>query len=484
MPEFDKLVKEILRQRPDLDEEKIRILVNEKKQRVGAGYLTDSGAAFLVASDLNVSLEVVAKSELRLKDLYIGANELTVVGRVFIVYPVKTYVQKDGGGGRYRRLTIFDEDSSVTVTLWDDKTGLIEDLNILSNSLIRVKKGYVKSGLDGRPIIHVGKRGGLEKLGEADLTDRKIPSIESVTHDAASINTPEANLAVIWVLKSPPRTSEYTGRDGNPGRVLQIYLGGLTGGRSVRVAVWNNSQISAADVPVNSTLRLVGVKSRFSQDGSIELHGDEGTFMQVISVPKSLSESSSGRFRILSVGRLRVKEDGSSSASLLAVGVSNLFYTMVLKDEATELLSVLTPDTVIECGFREISPLTLLCTSRSSVKILEGEDDSLPKLRSIYCKIRDIRESQSPLTLDVIALSRTSSQDVVTKSGETVEKREVIVGDETKEIKIVAWRDLADILTDITPGQRLRLIGVVPSKGRDGLPELQIKSYSQVEKVS
>ncbi|MEE9585982.1 MAG: hypothetical protein V3W09_03680, partial [Nitrososphaerales archaeon] len=85
---------------------------------------------------------------------------------------------------------------------------------------------------------------------------------------------------------------------------------------------------------------------------------------------------------------------------------------------------------------------------------------------------------------EVIALSRTTSQDIVTKSGETVTKTEVIVGDETREIKVVAWRDLSDILADITPGQRLRLVAVVPSRGLGGVAELQVKSYSQVEKVS
>ncbi|MFQ6134661.1 MAG: hypothetical protein ACE5KU_02455 [Nitrososphaerales archaeon] len=483
MPELDKLIEEILKQKPDFDEEKIRRLIRDKKEKVGAGYLTDSGAAFLVASDLNVSLEVVTTSELHLKDIYIGANEVTVVGRIFTIYPTKSYRRKDGTEGRYRRLTIFDEDTFVTVTLWDDKTGRIEELNLAPNSIIRIQKGYVKSGLDGRPVIHIGNRGDLGKVDDKDVKD-KLPPIEDITQDVSSINTPEPNLVLTGMVKSPPRISEYTGRDGNPGKVLQLYLNSVTGGRSVRVAIWNNDVISTMDIPQNSIVRLVGLKSRFSPDGSIEMHGNEGTSLQIISVQKSFGESGSDRFRVLSIGKLRVKKDGGSSASLLTVDESNGFYTLVLKDEATEVLPDLEPDMLVDCEFREISPLTLLCNSRSSIKLLEEDDDSFPKLQSISCKIKDVNDSQSPLTLEVIALSRTSSQDIVTKSGETVEKTEVIVGDETREIKVVAWRDLSSILADITPGQRLRLVGVVPSKGLGGVTELQVKSYSQVEKIS
>lgn len=483
MPELDKLIEEILKQKPDFDEEKIHQLIKEKKDKVGAGYLTDSGATFLVASDLNISLEVVTTSELPLKDIYIGANEVTLVGRIFTIHPAKSYRRKDGTEGRYRRLTIFDKDIFVTTTLWDDKTSRIEELNLDPNSLMRIQKGYVKSGLDGRPNIHIGNRGDLEKVDDKDVKD-KLPTLEDITQDVSSINTPEPNLALTGVVKSPTRISEYTGRDGNPGKVLNLYLNSPTGRRGVRVAIWNNDVISTMDIPQNSVVRLVGLKSRFTQDGSIEMHGNEGTSLEIISVQKSFGESGSGRFRVFSIGKIRVKEDGGSSASLLVADESKSFYTLVLKDEATDIIPNLKTDVLVDCEFREISSLTLLSNSTSSIKLLEEDDDSFPKLQSTSCKIKDVNDSQSPIMLEVIALSRTTSQDIVTKSGETVTKTEVIVGDETREIKVVAWRDLSDILADITPGQRLRLVAVVPSRGLGGVAELQVKSYSQVEKVS
>jgi len=481
MAEIYELIEEILRQKPDIDEKKIRDLIEEKKKKVGSGYLTDSGAAFLVASDLNVSLEVATSSELPLKDVYVGANEVSVIGRVFTITPIKTFNKKDGTEGRYRRLTIFDKETFIIITLWDDHTNLVEDIGLKQDQLVRVKKGYVKAGLDGRPIIHLGKNGDLENV---DDNKNKIPLIDEITQEISSISTPETNLALTGVIKSPPRISEFTKKDGTPGKVLSLYLTNVTGGRSVRAAIWNNSSILGMDIPQNAVVKLIGLKTRFSKDGPIEIHGDDGTSLDILSMQKSFGESGSGRFRVLSVGKLRMKEDGGSSVSLLVVDESNNFYTLILKNEATEAITDLKTEILIDCGFIEISPLTLLCNSKSEFKVLEEDDASFSKLKSLTHKINDIPDSQSPLLLEVIALSRDSSQEILTKSGETVEKREVIVGDETKEIKIVAWRDLSDILDGITPGQRLKLIGVVSSKGLGGVPELQVKSYTQIEKMS
>ncbi len=481
MSEIDELIKGIIRQKPDIDENKLQDLIKDKKKKVGSGYLTDSGAAYLVASDLNIYLEVVTSSEILIKDVYVGANEVSVIGRIFTVTPTKTFSKKDGTEGKYRRLTIFDKETFIVITLWDDQTNLVEDRNLTQDQLVKIKKGYVKAGLDGQPIIHLGKNGDLENV---DNNKNKIPIIDEITREISSMSTPETNLALTGVIKSPPRISEFTKKDGTPGRVLHLYLTNVTGEKSIRAAIWNNSSLSGKDIPQNAVVKLIGLKTRFSKDGSIEIHGDDGTSLDILSIRKAFGESSSGRFRVLSIGQIRIKEDGESSVSLLVVNESNNFYTLILKDEVTEAITDIKTEILIDCEFKELSALSLLCNKKSQFKILNEDDESFSKLESLKYKINDIPESQSPLLLEVIALSRDTNQEILTKTGETVKKREVIVGDETKEIKIVAWRDLSNILDDITPGQRLKLIGVVSSKGLGGVPELLVKSYTQIEKMS
>ena len=53
--DFKKMVELLLKQRPEIGAEQIREMIDEKKRKVGAGYLTDQGALFLIGADLGIS---------------------------------------------------------------------------------------------------------------------------------------------------------------------------------------------------------------------------------------------------------------------------------------------------------------------------------------------------------------------------------------------------------------------------------------------
>lgn len=55
MTEYEDLIN-ILLDNSELNKKEIKKLINEKKEKVGAGYLTDQGALFLLASDLGINL--------------------------------------------------------------------------------------------------------------------------------------------------------------------------------------------------------------------------------------------------------------------------------------------------------------------------------------------------------------------------------------------------------------------------------------------
>ena len=94
MSSLDHLKSSILKQRSDIDKTKLLFLINEKKSKVGGGYLSDSGACWLVASDLGISLEETKVNDLTPNEVYVGANEVTVIGRIFAIYPAKEFSKK------------------------------------------------------------------------------------------------------------------------------------------------------------------------------------------------------------------------------------------------------------------------------------------------------------------------------------------------------------------------------------------------------
>jgi replication factor A1 len=77
--EFKKMIEIILKQLPEITAEEIRDLIDEKKRKIGAGYLTDQGALFLVASDLGISFDSAQDVQTYIKDHYIGANDVNLL---------------------------------------------------------------------------------------------------------------------------------------------------------------------------------------------------------------------------------------------------------------------------------------------------------------------------------------------------------------------------------------------------------------------
>jgi hypothetical protein len=75
-------------------------------------------------------------------------------------------------------------------------------------------------------------------------------------------------------------------------------------------------------------------------------------------------------------------------------------------------------------------------------------------------------------------------QDAHLKDGTTVPKGEVVVGDDTGEIKLVAWRGIADHFLEIEPGDRMRVFGLRRQVTKMGVDLLEFTSASAIERTN
>lgn len=463
MYDFDALVGELLQSRPELNRDEVLRRIEEKKRTVGAGYLTDQGALFLVAGELGVSLRREdASSDMRINDLYIGANDVTVLARVLGVYPVATYNKKDGGGqGKYRRIALFDGKITVRLTVWEEGLEQIEKLGIKVDSPIRVANGYVKQGLDGRPNLNLGKRGRLEVVTDEKLAG-KLPSITTLVQKLPNLAREEQFVALEGVVSSEPRYSEFVRSDGSEGSLFQF---GLTrdGGKETRVVIW--SPTARPELKQGQRVQITNVRARRSNTGDFEIHGDAGSTIMA------------GRVAERSVCRVAATTSSQSSKVLLVVGKDRKIRFVeigkgVKQPDQDEVVGLVPDETREE---------RIYCRSPDSVKIIE--DDSFPALHELATKLQEAKEENASIMAEVIALSHGSVDDVPLKDGTNVKKGELVVGDDTGEMKLVAWRDLSGRVSGIEPGERLRLVGLAVKSTKMGGWILQLSNYSVIERL-
>ncbi len=467
MYDFDTLVEEVLKQKPDLGRVKLDQLIEEKKSVVGGGYLTDQGALFLIAGDLGIQFKGIDSSDLTLKDLYIGANDITVVARVLAVYPVSTYARKEGGEGRYRRLNLFDRNGIVRLTLWEGLEA-IDTFGVEVDTPLRVVSAYVKPGLDGKPALNLGKKGRIEVLNDEGVIS-KLPSVSELERDIAA-TTETDMIAVRGIVQSDSKDSEFTRGDGSRGTFKHFMLSSESGSKQQRIVIWNGSDLPS--LRSGERVRVTNMRLKQQTYGDAELHGDSGSRIDV------LQNESQGTL-LLVVG----SGDARDSTEFLVADKTRTLFRLNLKDKAIESAAAVKQGDIIEVVGNEKHEDIIICTKSDSVKRVNAKSDLLPSLESLFVKVKNVEVAAGPLLMEVVALSKASVQDVRLKDGSFVKKGEILVGDDTGEIKLVAWRESSEKLEGVQEGERLQIIAATLQRSRMNTPILQIDRVSCVRKM-
>ncbi len=288
MYDFEALMTEVLRNKPEVTRESLMEKVQEKKRTVGSGYLTDQGALFLVAGELGVRLQHMVSADLTLRDLHIGANDITVVARVLAVYPVAEFKKKDGSGiGRYRRVNLFDRHGVGRLTIWEDNEEAMSLRGVVVDTPVRVVSAYVKAGLDGRPNLNLGKRGRIEVVTDPVVASKLAP-LSALTKPLATVQDGEVVLAVEGVATSESRRSTFVRRDDNSSGSLTQFELKVGEDERARVVIWDAGELP--DVKPGDRVRVVSLRKKRGRQGELELHGDSATAIQTLEGEKRDAE--------------------------------------------------------------------------------------------------------------------------------------------------------------------------------------------------
>jgi len=118
--------------------------------------------------------------------------------------------------------------------------------------------------------------------------------------------------------------------------------------------------------------------------------------------------------------------------------------------------------------------------SGSVVQVVgQGADPSKPR----FVKVNRVKDVTGRVSLEVMALSKVSTHEVPMREGPSLKKAELIIGDDTGEITVVGWRDMADRLAEIAIGQKLRVIDVARQTSKMGIATLELEEGSRIESV-
>jgi len=463
LSEFEELLKKIQEQKPELTKQNIEDRIKQKKEKIGAGYLTDQGALFLIAADLGISLKQTLKVEMNLKDLYVGAKDVSIESRVLNISPTKQFSRKDGSPFLLRTMTVYDNDSAVSVKLWDEKANLpgIEELK--PGDLIKIIKAYVKSDLNGSPTINVGSGSNIESTDK----ESEIRPIDDLTIDVSEVKENQSNLVVSGKIDGNITTLEFTNRRGEPGKGLRMRLKG-NDGTAKGVVIWGKDEsLLPKVISQNAKVRLLGVRTKIGNQG-LEIHGNEATLVEI----EGGKESEPVIVRIATIKR----NDGGKT---VAIGIDNKKNMVYVSDSSNMLVPISAGD-VIECMPSQVFGNSITINHDSFLRKID-DDKSIPPLSELRTKISEVK-SGNDYCVEAIILKEPERREVQTKTGETILLSEMFVEDDSGQIWIKGWRNQAILLDGLSVGEIISVTAVNAKAGLEGRTELFLTPFSSVVK--
>jgi len=463
LSEFENLLNKLLEQKSELSRSDIEEMVKQKKEKIGAGYLTDQGAIFLIASDFGISLSEPLKVEMGLKDLYAGAKEISLETRVLNMSPAKQFSRKDGSPFYLRTMTVYDNNSTASVKLWDDKANLPGIENIKPGDLVKIIKAYVKSDLNGDPTINVGSGSNLE------TTENKsdIPNIDSITKDVSESKEGQKDLVISGLIDGMISGMEFTNSRGQPGKALRMKLKGKDG-NSMKVVLWGQDESSIPNmISQDAKVRLLGVKVRSGNQGT-EIHGNESTIVEI----EGGKEAEPIITRILSIST-----NDNGNKMILGVDKNKKLFNI---NDFSNSTNVFSEGDVIELMPSKAYGNSITLDSNSFVRKLD-EDNAIPSLSKLRTKINDVKVDEN-YCIEAIVLKIPERREVQTKSGESIALSELFVEDDTGQIWVKGWRNQARLIEKCELGEIISITGLNARAGLEGRIELFLTPFSKITK--
>ena len=276
------IIQQILLKHPELNRNQILENLETEKNKTG-GLIADETLLRLIAA--RYGIEIIKRRvyrKLSISQLVPGLNDVTVTGRVVVVYPPRTF--KGERSGKIANLIITDKDATLRVVLWNDKANLIESGELKAGQVILFSHGYTRESRKGEVELHLGSKSQIE-IEPKNLNADEYPSIGKFATKINKITEAQKNIHLAGTVKEVFPSSTFTRSDMSIGTVMRLTLADETG--EIPVVVWNEkAEELEKSLKINAKLQLANAKVKSTSRGELEVHVNSYTYVEISKRPE------------------------------------------------------------------------------------------------------------------------------------------------------------------------------------------------------
>lgn len=270
------IIQEIILTHPEITRAEILEALEIEKSKTG-GWISDETLLRLIATKHGVKVPQTKNhnSNLSIGQLIPILNDVTVVGRIVAVYPVRSFEGKQPG--KYSSVLIVDKDSLLRVMIWNEKTRLIESGELKTGQIVRFSHAYTRENREGKTELHLGAKS-LVEINVQNADEESYPFIDRFSTKCAGITKPQESIHLVGVVRDVFPASTFTRQDQSNGKVLKFLIGDDTG--QVTAVAWNEKADELEPLLKKGTsVILVNAKTKLSSNSVLEVHVDGATYI-------------------------------------------------------------------------------------------------------------------------------------------------------------------------------------------------------------
>lgn len=272
-------------QRTGLSKKDIQERVEKKKQDL-KGLISDEGALFIIAKELGVDIrdnkiETSDELEIHISDISLDMKNITLTGRIGKVYSVNNFTRKDGTLGLVGSFLLQDLTGQIRVTLWDEKTKIMENDYFQKNELVKLINTYVKLGINNEKEVHLGRNSKII-LAPEDVNPKRYPKIKDEITPIKDIALNMRSISISGEIIQKFGTSEFIMKNGSPGQVSSIILADSTG--TNRITFWNQDVDKLNEFNIDDSVIITNLYPRQNKKypQKIDLHFSRFSYIRKV----------------------------------------------------------------------------------------------------------------------------------------------------------------------------------------------------------
>ncbi len=288
MTTTQELIQQILQANPLITKNQILKKLEAEKTKTG-GLLSDETLLRLIAAKYGVKFEqsqIQNSGVLSTSRIFAGLYDVTVAGQLIAVFPAKTFEGPEKSG-KYATAMLLDGEGILRVVLWNEKAELVEKGELRAGQNVKLLHGYTREDRNGKTELHLGSKSQVEHQPDS----QEEPSLEKFTVKINTLTAASGNVNLSGDIKKVLGENTFIRNDSSVGCVTRLILADETG--EALVVFWNGKTAELeSNMLENARLVLINARIKEAQDGGLEVHVDQNTYIGIQSAAEKLTKIS------------------------------------------------------------------------------------------------------------------------------------------------------------------------------------------------